>query len=143
MSCPIPLKAREDFEWLRQEIVQLKGEASVFLANGLDPREDRDIVQSFQTARGRDVEAFLAETSKLAERLKGLLKGGYVKIESLRRVQKEWKRKQEDWSRLVKIDFFNAPHRAKAEASAADVETLLERAKSISTGDGSPRVPTR
>lgn len=134
-------EAREDFEWLRQEIVQMKGEASVFLADALGPGEDREIVQSFQKARGRDFAAFLEEMSRLEDRLRGLLKGGHVKAEPVKRVEKEWKRIQEDWTRLVKIDFFNAPHRVKAEAATETVKGLLERAKSLSMASDPQEAP--
>jgi hypothetical protein len=134
-------EAREDFEWLRQEIVQMKGDASVFLADALGPGENKEIVQSFQKARERDFATFLEETSKLESRLKDLFKDGPVKTEPVKRLEKEWKRKQEDWTRLVKIDFFHAPNRAKAEASFAAVTTHLERAKSLSTPSDPKDVP--
>src|SRR5882762_6791170 len=49
----------EDFEWLRKEISQMKGESSLFVAETLSDVEDKDIVRMFQAARAKDFEAFI------------------------------------------------------------------------------------
>ena len=42
---------REDFEWIRSEIVALGGEATVFSADSLDASGGEDIVATFHRAR--------------------------------------------------------------------------------------------
>src|ERR1700692_1133596 len=46
-------QCREDFEWLRSEIVALGGEATVFAADALNEGQD-DLVGNFQRAREAD-----------------------------------------------------------------------------------------
>src|ERR1700741_3534938 len=41
-------QCREDFEWLRSEIVALGGEATVFAADTLDGAADEDLVRAFR-----------------------------------------------------------------------------------------------
>src|SRR5215471_14405035 len=45
---------REDFEWMRSEIVALGGEASVFAADDVDPEGGDEIVASFKRLRETD-----------------------------------------------------------------------------------------
>src|SRR5713101_6357217 len=47
-------QCREDFEWLRSEIVALGGEATVFAADALNQGGGEDIVTVFQAQRARD-----------------------------------------------------------------------------------------
>src|SRR5260370_36168419 len=46
-------QCREDFEWIRSEIVALRGEATVFAADALNTGGD-DLVPAFQRARDTD-----------------------------------------------------------------------------------------
>src|SRR5437763_13106022 len=48
---------REDFEWIRSEIVALGGEATVFAADALNREGDDDIVGAFQRVREADFKA--------------------------------------------------------------------------------------
>ena len=48
---------REDFEWVRSEIVALGGEAPVFSADSLAPPGGEDIVSAFHLARTDDYRA--------------------------------------------------------------------------------------
>lgn len=125
-------ETREDFEWLRKEIIQMKGEASVFQADTLGRKEDKDIIESFQEARSRDFAAWTEEAAKLDERIKSLLEIGHIKEESLVILDREWGKRLGEWERLVKIDFFGAAHRGKAEALAASLKKQMARAKTLS-----------
>src|SRR6476469_3639924 len=46
-------QCREDFEWLRSEIVALGGEATVFAADAVSPGGMEDIVAAFEENRTR------------------------------------------------------------------------------------------
>jgi hypothetical protein len=46
--------AREDFEWLRAEIVAARGEASILSAQHIDAALDEELVESFKRARQND-----------------------------------------------------------------------------------------
>jgi hypothetical protein len=58
-------QCREDFEWIRSEIVSLGGQATVFAADTLNDDGREDIVQAVRKARGADYERL----KKNAERL--------------------------------------------------------------------------
>ena len=46
-------QCREDFEWIRSEIVALGGEATVFAADAISDGGTEDIVSEFRRARSR------------------------------------------------------------------------------------------
>src|SRR5258706_5387991 len=50
-------QCREDFEWLRSEIVALGGEATVFAADAMSEGGSEDIVKSIQESRTKDYRA--------------------------------------------------------------------------------------
>ncbi len=58
-------QSREDFEWLRTEIVALGGEATVFTADAISGNGTEDIVKTFQDARARDYRALHKQIRKL------------------------------------------------------------------------------
>jgi hypothetical protein len=125
-------ETREDFEWLRKEIMQMKGEASVFLGESLSPGEDKDIVRSFQKARDVDFGRFIEEMSRFQERLKGLLLAGHLKPEALERAERDGRSGLGEWNRLAKIDYFHALQRGKAEAAWNGAKGLLEKVRGLS-----------
>ena len=51
---PNSAQSREDFEWLRTEVVALGGQASLFEASSLNGVEDRQIIEQFRRARAAD-----------------------------------------------------------------------------------------
>lgn len=140
-ALPNDKETREDFEWLRKEILQMKGEASIFLADSLDPAEERAIVRTFQQARAKDFDALLVRGAKLAEAVKGTLEGGHVKTESLERLDKEWSALKLERDRLIGLDFFKAPNRGKADGLMASLEKLLRRARSLCATAVPPELP--
>ena len=50
-------QAREDFEWMKAEIIASKGEASVFTADTIDSLTHDDIVAAFRADRERAYKA--------------------------------------------------------------------------------------
>jgi len=131
---------REDFEWLRKEILQMKGEASIFVADSINQVEDKEIVQAFQTARAKDFDRVIEEAGRLAGRIRSLLEGGHMKPETIARLDKDWKLLRMDWDRLQKIDFFRAPNRLKATSSIQSAQKLFEQARTLSV-KGVPKAP--
>lgn len=62
--------AREDFEWLKTEIVDAGGEATILVANHIDGAADDELIESFKRARqddyaalARDVDAALKKAT--------------------------------------------------------------------------------
>jgi len=56
-------QCREDFEWIRSEIVALGGDAIVFAAEALNGGDD--LVVAFQRARGTDYHALKREVDRV------------------------------------------------------------------------------
>src|SRR5260221_2329533 len=56
-------QCREDFEWIRNEIVALGGDAIVFAAEALNGPDD--LVAAFQRARGNDYQALKKDVDRM------------------------------------------------------------------------------
>jgi len=59
-------QSREDFEWIRAEIHQLRGEATVFAADVTDAYSSDEIAAAFRSAREADYAALGREAATLA-----------------------------------------------------------------------------
>src|SRR5258707_15650870 len=57
-------QCREDFEWIRSEIVALGGEAVVFMAEALNAGGD-DLVAAFQRARDTDYQILKRDADRM------------------------------------------------------------------------------
>lgn len=130
--------AREDFEWLRKEISQSKGAASVFLADSISGREDAEIVRAFQEARAEEFDALIQVALGLAADGAEALSGGYVKDRLRDRLDKRWASLKTDWERLRKIDFFGAPNRREAERAVSSAQRLFQELRALSAKAAPP-----
>jgi hypothetical protein len=63
-------QAREDFEWLKAEIIAAKGQASIMIAEALSPEEDAEIRTQFLQQRGAEYDAVRAEVEAVHRGLK-------------------------------------------------------------------------
>ncbi|HVA65819.1 MAG TPA: chromate resistance protein ChrB domain-containing protein [Elusimicrobiota bacterium] len=131
-ALPNRAATREDFDWLRKEIIQSGGEATVFTADSLAEKDDQQIVKSFQEARGKDYDELAKAARAFNDKVRSALDGGHLKAETLERLEKHWSDLQSARERAAKIDFFAAPGRASAESALKEGHSLLNRAKSIS-----------
>src|SRR5262245_39282896 len=61
-------ESREDFEWIRNEIVSAGGQALVLVSRAPDQSTFDDIVGAFRAVRGRDFETLAAEAARILER---------------------------------------------------------------------------
>jgi hypothetical protein len=117
-------QSREDFEWMRTEIVAMKGQASVFTADAVDGAEHQELVATFRAARERDYQELRAELAPLERQLKGpRALGG----SPLRHAQRTARALRERLTALQSIDFFNAAGRQAASDALAAIEQRLTR----------------
>src|SRR5215471_11729665 len=58
---PSTEEAREDFNWVREEIVASGGEVSVFEGSTVDGYTDAELVQQFRAARNVDYQALATD----------------------------------------------------------------------------------
>src|SRR5215217_6998186 len=64
-------QCREDFEWMRGEIIALGGDATVFAADALNQAGADDIVAAFHRARAADYEALKADVDDARRTMRG------------------------------------------------------------------------
>lgn len=114
-------EAKEDFEWIKAEIVALKGQANVFLADHLDPATQEEIVSAFQTARQSDFQ----EIHRDAKKLLSAIKRRPANISSRRKLQRSARALRERLNSILAIDFFHAPGHDEAIALLDESEALL------------------
>ena len=110
---------REDFEWIRSEIVALGGEATVFAADALNRDGSDDIVASSQRARDTDYQALKREAGRLASAARGP-RHSASRHDS---VSRDVRQLCERFNEIRRVDFFDAP----AGQAAADALAALER----------------
>src|SRR5258707_15365784 len=61
-------QCREDFEWIRSEIVALGGEATMFMADAVNTGDAEHLVHAFQAARDVDYGRLVREAGRLSGR---------------------------------------------------------------------------
>lgn len=131
-ALPNNAAAREDFDWLRKDILQSGGDAAVFSADSAAEKDDRQIVESFRKARDEDYGGLAAAAGGFNEKARAALDGGHVKADSLERLERQWSELQHERERIGKIDFFGAPSRADSERAFKEGQALLARARTVS-----------
>jgi hypothetical protein len=126
---PHTAEAREDFDWIRTEIVDRGGQASILAAQAIDGHTDDDLEAAFRSARA-------AEYQVLTQRLEGLAKRVASKRQRLSRaqIQRDLMKAREQWRALKATDFFAAPGSAHAQAAFERLEQLAEPPASGGTG---------
>lgn len=116
-------QAREDFEWIRAEVVSMKGEAAVFAAESVNTWGRDEIVAGFQAARAKDYQSFRGEVQKALAAGQQRPRGG----PRAQRLKPAAKALRERWSELEAIDFFGAPGRDDAREAMERLERLSMR----------------
>jgi hypothetical protein len=112
-ALPHSPESREDFEWIRNEIVTSGGQAIVLVARAPEQTADDDIVNTFRAARSHDFAALAGAASKLLEKASG--KGA---DSARRQLTQSLRRLRERFKEAVRLDFYGTPERE-------DVATLL------------------
>ena len=115
-------QCREDFEWIRSEIVAAGGAATVFAADALDSDGDNAIVEAFRRARDADYAALRREANQvLAAASKRRGAAGPIREQLSRSVRAL----RERFAEIERIDFCNAPDRPVAGEALASLERRL------------------
>ncbi|OFW42107.1 MAG: hypothetical protein A3J29_05145 [Acidobacteria bacterium RIFCSPLOWO2_12_FULL_67_14b] len=111
--------AREDFEWLRADIVAAGGDAMVFVASAADQAADEELRLAFRSARAADFDT-LRKTAVQLGRTPQARRG--------RRPGRDIRGLADRLAHLETIDFFAAPNAAAARAA---VGALLQPAEEV------------
>src|SRR5262245_52905407 len=72
---PHTAEAREDFEWIRREVVSRGGQAMLLEAHAPDAATRDDIVDTFRAARAQEFEGLATAASALLEEASSKAKG--------------------------------------------------------------------
>jgi hypothetical protein len=113
---PLSAEAREDFEWIKNDIVALGGQAMVLAASAPDQATHTAIVATFQAARSREFADVAREASSLAKRASR-------RRGNLRHLRQAVRRLRERFDEVSRVDFFPTPERDRA----ADLLMQIDR----------------
>ncbi|MEX2297468.1 MAG: chromate resistance protein ChrB domain-containing protein [Dongiaceae bacterium] len=114
-------ECREDFEWLRREILEAGGEALTLEARLMGGMTDDDLRATFDDARNDDYEQLAAEA------------GEFARKPPIERAQVE--RLKRAFRQIERVDFFGAAARARASAALSQLEAIVQ-GRSAAPADG-------
>jgi len=124
----------EDLQWLCQQIRDSKGEASIFVSDSLDEKEDQTLRSLFQRAREEDYMSIFTSAENLLERVRLAKEEGKLSDTELKKLAKEAKHLNESFADVERIDFFKTP-------VAGKVRSILERLTNhLASPDGKNRM---
>jgi len=121
-ALPNRQETREDFEWVRKEIVEAGGQATVFQASTIDSLSSDDLREAFRREREKDYRALTRSVSKLARG------AGRARRDprAFAKVLRAWR---ERLSAIEGLDYFGAGGRDEARAAVSRLEALSTNAQ--------------
>jgi hypothetical protein len=120
---PNRAEAREDFEWIKTEIIAIGGQALVLGADALDPTTLQEITDLFRAVRGQDFEAIRKRAGTILDRWPTRSSNRSAR----RRLVQTLRRLRERLREAEAIDYFEAPHRSEAARLLDELERRLKR----------------
>ncbi len=115
----------EDFQWLKREIVDMGGEASVFTADSVDDVENDEIEQLFRDARKPDYKSILEACGDLSAQLDDDVQKEHISSDRVERYEAKLRKLTSRFDEVKRIDFFSAPLGAKAEKKTEALRTYV------------------
>ena len=116
-------QCREDFEWLRSEIVALGGEATVFAADAISSGGTEDIVAVFQRTREQEFRRLKRDIDRILPPGKGQRPRSGARGRTNGRTARVLR---ERLTALERIDFFPTATRAETWASLLALEEAMQ-----------------
>jgi hypothetical protein len=127
---PATAEAREDLEWIAEDVIGHGGEATLFAAETTEPRSRDSIVEAFRRTRAEEYAAIRVEAESPG-RDSGRRAAARIGANERRQLAA---RLRERLAATVAIDFFAAAGREEAEAAIAALERKQEDVMSTETG---------
>lgn len=121
---PAGPRSQEDFQWIRREITDAGGDASICEAGFVDGLTDTQLQRAFQAARGTEYREVAVAARELEVSLRASGKGagrGPPRLSP----DDELARLRQRLSVIRALDFFDAPEQAPASEALTRVEVLL------------------
>jgi len=109
-ALPNSPESREDFEWIRNEVVMAGGQAIVLVASAPDHATLDDVTNAFRAARAADFSAIIVEARALLKRASGRHTAAH------RALTQRVRRLRERYGETVRLDFLNVEQRDDAAA---------------------------
>lgn len=130
-------QCREEFEWIRSEIVALGGEATVFAADAISAGGNEDIEGVFRRTREQEYRALKAEIDRRLPRRKGPRRSPAAPSSGNRLLRSF----RDRFKAIERVDFFHAPGRVEAASALAALERAVAGRRPASSPAG-PRLST-
>lgn len=112
-------ETKEDFEWIRSEIVSEGGEAWLFSVRTVIGQSDEVLRESFQGQRSENYKQLLESCLEL----QGQLSQPNGQIEAAMPLLRKLNRRLDE---IRKIDYFHAPYREEVEEAVMKIEQTIE-----------------
>jgi hypothetical protein len=121
-------EAREDFDWIRAEIVSRGGQVSVLAAAAVDGYTDDELREAFRAARAAEFDALIHEIGLLAKRA-----GQRGRRPARDAVRRDVAKLRERLQALNARDYFRSPRAADAHRAMEQLESQLASEPSSAT----------
>lgn len=133
---PDSAEAREDFEWIKNEIRGAGGQAMVLAARAPDSATRDEIVAAFRSARAGAFASLAREASKLVERSSRASAKGSRR----RQFKQAVRRLRERFDDAARVDFFGAPGRDQIAELLARIERNARKGTAMKASARATRI---
>lgn len=127
---PYSKERLEDFQWLCTQIRDSKGEASVFVSEAKERKEDRVLKQLFVSARGKDYEELRERVKLVSDRSRSSLGGNPITAAQLKSTERDLVELEKAFSEIRRIDFFQSLNAPRLEKELTALRHSLAGAES-------------
>jgi hypothetical protein len=122
---PYSKERLEDFQWLCQQVKDANGEASVFVSESNQAKEDRELRALFGRSREEDYAVIGAATEKLLERVRRIKMRDQLSQPLLKDLAKEANQLDAAFADVQRVDFFGAPLNKKVRSTLEQIKDHL------------------
>ncbi len=139
---PKRAETEEDFDWLRQTLLDGGGQAMILFARARNPLDHKDIIRQFQVLSAKEYRELLTRLSQVQSKLKssGADKERKPGMDALREIAESLKADQHRLSEIQKVDFF--PTQVSEEAKRT-MESIKRELKTRSEPKPKASLPPR
>jgi hypothetical protein len=126
--CVLPATGehQRQLRMVKLEIETAGGEAVLFEAMALDPRQEELVVSRFQRDRDQDYEEFLDKCADYEGEIEKEVKAGHYSFAEVKENEEDLKKLKNWLDRIKVIDFYGAAAQATAQRRLVACEALLE-----------------
>ena len=136
---PYSAEAREDFEWIKNDIVGSGGQAMVLVARAPEAATRDEIVRTFQSARAEAFDELAREASTLLERF-SRSPTSRAKGSGRRESRQAIRRLRERFEDVVRVDFFGTPARDRVAELLARIEQGARKGATMKTSTRASKI---